>query len=64
MNRIPAEKQTLMCDICHAIDNVKIARRYTSGKFGMVEFVDRPLCKDCIKFTESYLRTISEKIDD
>ena len=64
MNHIPTEKQILMCEICHAIENVKISRRYISNKFGCVETLDRPLCKDCIKFTEAYLRTISEKIDD
>lgn len=58
------EKQTLVCEMCLAIDNVKIARRYAYDKFGMLGVIDRSLCKDCIKFTESYLRIISEKIDD
>lgn len=46
------------CEICESTEDIKIARRYTHDRFGMITNIDRQLCKDCIKFTDGYLKAI------
>lgn len=52
----------MICEICDTVDSVKIYRRYVKDAAGKLVSLDRQLCKDCMLFTESYLKIFSEYI--